>query len=328
MAKLITGGLGFIGSHLARKLVELGEEVVLLDVIKESRSIADIKNKVTVVQADLGNWAQILEVIKQNKIKSVFHTAALLSAAAEASPLSAYTVNANGTFHILEAARLFEVETVVFLSSIATFGPGLPARVGDDTVQRPTTMYGVTKVFSERLGEYYNIKFGINFRGLRFPSIIGPGRGGGGASAYSSLMIQEPAAGRPYDVFVDKETAIPLLYIEDAVAAMLAMEKTPEKYLKRRMYNIEGFSPAADRIAGSVKQHLPSASIRFRPDPEMVKIVDSWPRELDGSNACRDWGWRTQYDLDKAVAHFINEVQASMSPASSPPSNQALSRND
>jgi nucleoside-diphosphate-sugar epimerase len=309
MAKLITGGLGFIGSHLARKLVKMGEEVVLLDVVSESRLIADIKNQVKVVQADLGNWAQILEVIKQNKIKSIFHTAALLSAAAEASPLSAYTVNANGTFHILEAARLFEVETVVFLSSIATYGPGLPPRVGDDSLQRPTTMYGVTKVFSELIGEYYHIKFGINFRGLRFPSIIGPGRGGGGASAYSSLMIQEPAAGRPYEVFVDEETAIPLLYIEDAVAALLEIENTSEKYLKRRMYNIEGFSPAAARIADKVRKHLPAARITFHPDPEMVQIVSTWPRELDGSNACHDWGWRTQYDLDKAVRHFVNAVQ-------------------
>jgi threonine 3-dehydrogenase len=318
MAKLITGGLGFIGSHLARKLVKMGEEVVLLDVVSESRSIADIKNQVKVVQADLGNWAQILEVIKQNKIKAIFHTAALLSAAAEASPLSAYTVNANGTFNILEAARLFEVETVVFLSSIATYGPGLPPRVGDDTLQRPTTMYGVTKVFSERLGEYYHIKFGINFRGLRFPSIIGPGRGGGGASVYSSLMIQEPASGRPYEVFVDEETAIPLLYIEDAVAALVTVENTPEKYLKRRMYNIEGFSPAAARIADSVRKHLPGARITFHPDQEMENIVRTWPRELDGSNACHDWGWSTQYDFEKAVAHFIQEVQSGMTPASSP----------
>lgn len=310
MAKLITGGLGFIGSHLARKLVEMGEEVVLVDVAAESRMIADIKNKVTAVQADLANWAQILEIVKKYKITSIFHTAALLSAAAEASPLSAYTVNANGTLHILEAARLFEVGTVVFLSSIATYGSGLPQRVGDDDIQRPATMYGVTKVFSERLGEYYNIKFGINFRGLRFPSVIGPGCGGGGASAYSSLMIEEPAAGRPYKVFVDEKATIPLLYIEDAVDAMLAMEKVPEEHLKRRIYNIEGFSPSAVQIAGCVKQRLPSASITFHPDPEMVKIVNTWPQELDGSHAYLDWGWRTYYGLDLAVEHFIKRVQA------------------
>ncbi len=312
MAKLITGGLGFIGSHLAKRLVALGEEVVLLDVVAESRLIADIRNEVTVIQADLGNWAQILEIVKQHKIKSIYHTAALLSAAAESSPLSAYTVNAGGTFHILEAARLFEVKTVVFLSSIATYGPGLPPRVGDDAVQRPTTMYGVTKVFSERLGEYYNLKFGINFRGLRFPSVIGPGRGGGGASAYSSLMIEEPAAGRPYQVFVDEEAAIPLLYIEDAVAAMLAIENTSEEYLKQRIYNIEGFSPTTACIANVVKEHLPSACITFQPDPDMVKIVKTWPRELDGSRACQDWGWRTQYSLDLAVKHFIKQVRSTM----------------
>lgn len=310
MAKLITGGLGFIGSHLARKLVNQGEKVILLDVISKSKLITDIQSQLEIVQGDLGNWAQVLEVVKKYKIQSIYHTAALLSASAEASPLAAYNVNANGTFHILEAAKLFEVKTVIFLSSIASYGTGIPDRVNDDTIQRPTTMYGVTKVFGERLGEYYNLKFGVNFRGLRFPSIIGPGRGGGGASAYSSLIVQEPAAGRPYEVFVDEAAKIPLLYIEDAVQSMLAIEQVPEEKLKRRVYNIEGFSPTAIELAQTVKKYLPAAKIKFSPDKEMVNIVRSWPKELDGTNAVRDWGWKTQYNLEDTVKHFIQEFQA------------------
>lgn len=310
MTKLITGGLGFIGSNLARKLVEMGEEVVLFDVTSRSRLIEDIQNKVTVVQGALENWAQVLEAVKKYKISSIYHTGALLSAAAEAAPFTAYSVNANGTFHVLEASRLFDVETVIFLSSIASYGVGIPDRVNDDTTQRPTTMYGVTKVFGERLGEYYKIKFGLNFRGLRFPSVIGPGRGGGGASAYSSLIIQEPAMGRPYVVFVDEKAKMPLLYIEDAVQSMIQIENVPEEKLKRRVYNIEGFSPTAEQLASAVKRHIPEAVIRFKPDPEMVAIIRSWPRELDDTNARSDWGWKTRFDLDAAVEDFIKELRA------------------
>lgn len=310
MTSLITGGLGFIGSHLARKLLTQGETVVLFDVAGHSRLIDDIKDKVKVVQGDLGNWAQVLEAIKQNRVDAIYHTAALLSAAAEASPLAAYSVNGNGTFHVLEGARLFGVKAVMYLSTIATFGPGLPDRVGDDEVQRPTTMYGVTKVFSERLGEYYHGKFGLNFRGVRLPSVIGPGRGAGGVSAYSSLIIQEPAAGRRYEVFVDEPARIPLLYVKDAVQALVTLAGVKESQLKRRVYNIEGFSPTAKELAAAVRQHVPEAKIIFRPVPEMVEIARSWPRELDDSCARREWGWQTEYDLERTVRDFIAEFRA------------------
>jgi threonine 3-dehydrogenase len=310
MSKLVTGGLGFIGSHLARKLAGRGEEVVIFDVTSNRKLVGDILEKITIVQGDLGNWAQVLESVKKYRVDAIFHTAALLSASAEASPLAAYNINANGTFHVLEAARLFDVRTVVFLSSIASYGAGIPDRVDDDTIQRPTTMYGVTKVVGERLGEYYKIKFGLNFRGLRFPSVIGPGRGGGGASAYSSLIIQEPAAGRSYEAFVEEEARIPLLYIEDAVQSMIALEQAPEEKLKRRVYNIEGFSPTAAKLASAVNTRIPGAQIRFSPDPEMMDIVRSWPRELDGHNARDDWGWTTRYSLDTAVEHFIHDFQS------------------
>ncbi len=309
MPVLVTGGLGFIGSHLSRRLVNLGEEVVIFDNSSRFKLVEDIRDKIIVVQGDLGNQKQVLDIFGKYKINRIYHIAALLSASAEVSPQIAYSVNANGTFNILEAARLFKVDSVIFLSSISTYGPGVPDRVNDDTVQRPTTLYGVTKVFGERLGEYYCTKFGVNFRGVRFPSIIGPGRGEGGASAYSSLMIQEPAAGRPYTVFVDEKARIPLLYIEDAVQSMISLEQAREENLKRRVYNIEGFSPSAEQLTDAVKCCLPLVQLRFSPDPEMVRIVKSWPKELDGSNACRDWGWKTRYDLHEAVKHFIREFQ-------------------
>ena len=309
MGKLITGGLGFIGSHLARKLVETGEEVTLFDVIPESKLVDDIKGKVTVYQGDLSKWEDVVTVVKEHRPDCIYHTGALLSAAEE-NPMPAYKVNANGTFHVLEAARLFGVARVILLSSMASYGSGVPERVSDDAVQWPITMYGVTKVFGERLGEYYHRKFGINFRGVRFPSVIGPGRSGGGASAYSSLIVQEPAAGRPYEVCVDEESKMPLLYIKDAVRSLVSLEKTEEGKLSRRVYNIEGFSTTALALANTVRKYVAEARIEFRPDPETVSIVRSWPREVDGSCAQKDWGWKSEYGLDTAIKDFVDEFRA------------------
>lgn len=309
MSKLITGGLGFVGCHLARKLVELNEDVVLFDVVSQSKFIEDIKDKVKIVRGDLTNWAQVLHVVKEYDVDCIYHAGALLSATAEENPLAAYMVNANGTFHVLEAARLFDVKKVIYLSTAATYGPGLPERISDDEVQRPTTIYGVTKVFCERLGEYYHRKFGLNFRGARLPSIVGPERGGGGASAYTSLIIQEPAAGRLYKVFVDEEAKTPIVYIKDAVRALIQLEQADENSLKRRVYNIEGFAPTAIELANAVKKYIPDARIEFHPVPEMVDIVHSWGQEIDGSCAREDWGWETRYTLDGMIEDFIEEFR-------------------
>ncbi len=309
MAKLITGGLGFIGANLARALINRGEEVVLFDVVTKSPLLHDIKDKVKIVQGDLASWAEVLEVVKQNKIDGIFHTGALLSASAEERPITAYQVNAGGTFNVLEAAKLFNIERVIYLSTIATYGIGIPETVNEDTLQMPISMYGVTKVFSERLGEYYHRKFNIDFRAVRFPSVIGPGRGPGGASAYSTLIIQEPALGRPYQCFVDEEARIPLLYIKDAVDSLISLYEADEKKLKRRVYNIAGFSPSAKEVADEVKKHLPEATIEFKPIPEMVEVVHSWPKYMDESKAHEEWGWSTKYFLMETVKDFIKEVQ-------------------
>ncbi len=309
MPKLITGGMGFIGTYLAHALLKEGEEVVLFDIVPSSPLIRDIKDKVKIVQGDLSSWAEVLEVVKRYKIDGIYHTGALLSASAEEKPITAYQVNAGGTFNILEAAKLFHVERVMYLSTIASYGLGIPDIVDEDTIQMPISMYGVTKVFSERLGEYYNRKFGVDFRGVRLPAVIGPGRGAGGASAYSTLMISESALGRPYQVFVEEDVRMPLLYIHDAVACLTRLYKADNARLKRRVYCIAGFSPTAREIYNAVKKVLPNADIRFKPDRELTEIVRSWPKSLDERRAREEWGWKTQYQLEESVKDFIKEIQ-------------------
>lgn len=309
MAKLITGGMGFIGTYLAHALLAKGEDVILFDVITSSPLIKDIKNKIKIVQGDLASWAEVLEVVKQYKIDGIYHTGALLSASAEEKPITAYNVNAGGTFNVLEAARLFNVKRVVYTSTIASYGLGLHT-VNEDTIQMPISMYGVTKVFCERLGEYYYRKFGVDFRAVRLPSVIGPGRGGGGASAYSTLMISEPALKKPYTVYVEEDVIMPLLYIKDAIDGLLRLYDADNAKLKRRVYCIAGFSPTAKEIYAAVKKALPNADIQFKPDRELTEIVRSWPKYLEETKALEEWGWKTKFHLKETVEDFIKEVQA------------------
>jgi threonine 3-dehydrogenase len=309
MAKLITGGMGFIGTYLAHALLAKGEDVILFDVITSSPLIKDIKNKIKIVQGDLASWAEVLEVVKQYKIDGIYHTGALLSASAEEKPITAYNVNAGGTFNVLEAARLFNVKRVVYTSTIASYGLGLHT-VNEDTIQMPISMYGVTKVFCERLGEYYYRKFGVDFRAVRLPSVIGPGRGGGGASAYSTLMISEPALKKPYKVYVEEDVIMPLLYIKDAIEGLLRLYDADNAKLKRRVYCIAGFSPTAKEIYAAVKKALPNADIQFKPDRELTEIVRSWPKYLEETKALEEWGWKTKFHLKETVEDFIKEVQA------------------
>jgi threonine 3-dehydrogenase len=309
MINLITGGTGFIGSHLARELHKRGEKVILFDVKEDCPIIKDIRDDISIIKGDLGSWPEVLHAVEGNKVDTIFHTGSLLSASAEENPIAGHKVNANGTFTILEAARLFKVKKVIYTSTIASYGIDLPEFVDEYTIQRPRTMYGVTKVFSELLGEYYNVKFGIIFRALRLPSVIGPGRGEGGLSAYSTLMISEPALGRPYTVPVKEDTVMAIQYIKDAVQALIMLRDAKTENLKRNTYNLAGFLPKAIDIVNSVRDYVPDAEIAFAPDEKTVKIVDSWARTIHETRAQEEWGWEPRYFLDETVKDFIRELQ-------------------
>jgi len=308
MTVLITGGTGLIGSNLGRELIRRGEEVVLFDIQINRDAIRNIKNKVKVVRGDLSSWSDVLGAVNDHKVKSIYHLGAILSES-EDTPIAAYRVNQIGTFYVLEAARLFKVKKVIFTSSMATFGIGVPDIVPNDAPQRPITIYGVTKVASELLGEYYHRRFGVDFRALRFPSIVGPGRSRGSVSIYASLIFEEPAKGNAYEVYVDEGTCIPILYIKDAIRALIKLHDARASRLKRLVYNIGGISPTAGEIAEAVRKHIPEAQITFSPNKDIEKIISSWPRMLDESCALEEWGWRADYNLDKIVRDFIRQVR-------------------
>jgi len=302
---LITGGAGFLGLPLARALVKRGDSVALLDLAFPENRLADLGGKVERHVANVAIFSEVLEAFRRHRPDAVFHLAALLSAGAIASPTEAYHVNIDGFFHAIEGARLFDVSRFVFPSSIASFGPGTPDPTPNEQDQKPTTLYGVSKVFGERLGEYYQRTYGLEFRALRLPSVLGPGRGPGGMSAYSTFMIERPIQGEPYEVYCREDTRIPLLYVEDAVDGLVRVHDAPRAKVTRCSYNVQGFSPAAGEIAAEVRRRVPGAKIAFRPDPDRQKVLDSWPRRLEDTPAREDWGWRPSFDLAATVDGYL-----------------------
>lgn len=308
MRVVVTGGTGFVGAHLARTLAARGDHVTCLDVAPGTPLLEDVDD-VEIVRCDVGWWPELMHAVQQAQPEVIFHSAGILSAFAEERPHAAYRVNAEGTLNVLEAAKVLGDMRVIFTSTIATYGPGVGDTVNENTQQRPTTMYGVTKVFGELLGEYYVRRFGIDFRGIRLASVIGAGRGPGGASAYSSLIVSEPARGRAFKVPVTEATTMPLVYVKDAVDALIDIAKAEESDLVRRTYGISGFSPTAEELADAVRNAVPGCDVSFAPDEDMVEIVHSWPQRVDTSEASADWGWQSSFDLHDAVNDFVAELQ-------------------
>jgi nucleoside-diphosphate-sugar epimerase len=305
----ITGGLGYVGINLAHELVAKGEDVVIFDMLPDSPRIADIKDKVRVIQGQLGDWAQVMEAVHSTKPDTIYHLGAMITMPAEANPWAAYMTNANGLYHILEAARHFDVKNVVWPSGIAVYAPGVGDVVNENTYEsNPTQMYATTKIFGERLGEYYHHKFGLNFRAPSFPAICGPGRKAG-LSAYASIMAEETAKGAVATLPVNETTQMPFIYIKDVVRCLIMIKDVAESKMKRRVYSIQGFSLPAGEMAKTILKLIPDAVINFNPDAQIVKLAAAAPKMIDDSRARKDWGWEPKFDWEHAVKDFIAEVK-------------------
>lgn len=309
MTRLITGGTGFVGSELTNRLVEQGDKVVLFDISPNINAVRKIKDKITIIRGDLSNWSEVFNAVKDHNIKSIFHLGAMLSIPADANPWAAYRVNADGTLNILEAARLFDVEKVIFTSTIAVYaGYALP--INESTLQKPESMYGITKLFSENLGRFYFKKFGLDFRAIRYPTVIGLGARTKHMSQYMSWMIENSLSNKPFDVWVNEDTRNPCLYYKDAALALLMIHDAPRQNIKTRVYNLAGISLTAKEFVDKVKKHIPSAKIAFKPDPEIVKLMGKGFGIIDDTCAKKEWGWRMRYDM-KAMLDDIERESKS-----------------
>jgi len=315
---LITGGAGMVGRQLSRLLLARGDTVSLMDVAPASRLPADLCDRVSVVRADLSNWAEVMDGVRATSPGIIYHIGALMPPASEQAHGMAYAVNVGGTVNILEAARLFEVKTIVYSSTTATFSPGLPEDCPDNYPQMPVTMYGVSKVCSERLGEYYHRRYGVDFRAVRFLSILGPGRvAGSGWSAYTSLVIEECAKGNPYVLKVSQDLRLRFIYVKDAALSLIKLGDAADSSLSTRCYNLDGFSASTEEIVDAVRRHVPGARISYEFDADYQRVMDTQygniQRRMDDSLARRDWGWQASYALDEAVRDFVAGVRQGLS---------------
>lgn len=302
----VTGAGGQVGLDLIDELRARGHEVHGSDV---SPRPARLDPSIPWHPLDVTDADRVAGVLGDLKPARVFHLAAILSARGEEKPQVTYQVNQTGTYNVLEACRRHAIGQVMFTSTIAVFGPGLPELVPDDAPLHPSTMYGVTKVAGELLGDYYQRRFGVDFRGVRFPGLISASVPGGGTSDYALFMYTDGVRRGAYEAFCRADTRIPLMYMPDGIRALAELADAPKERLRRTIYNIAAFSPTAQQIADSVARALPGVRITFAPDPRRQAILDSWPRVLDDSNARADWGWQPTFDLDAMTADLVPKIK-------------------
>ena len=312
MTTLITGGAGFIGAEVVRILLEQGESgVAIFSRNPRLDELNGNSGNVDPIRGDVGVLSHVVDAVSKVKPDVIFHFGAMLSSPSEEDPASSIQTNAMGTFHVLEAARIFGVRQVIFASSIGVYGTGVQGDVVDDfTIQRPVVLYGATKLFGEHLGLFYKRKYGIDFRGLRYPSVIGPGVRSPGMVQYTSWVIEESAKGNPYTMKVSPDLQVPVMYIKEAGQAAVQLSEAPEEDIKTVVYNVDGMkpTPSAKELVDAVEKNVPSARIEFDVDTNLQAILDNAMKKLDDTRARAEWGWNPKYDLDRIVKEFVSEL--------------------
>jgi threonine 3-dehydrogenase len=301
MAKLVTGGTGYIGAELAHLLVARGEEVVLFDVAIAEYRIEDLKDKVKVVRGDVSNWSEVANVVKENRISEIYHMGALLSLASESNPWASFRVNIIGTYNVLEAARLFGVEKMMFTSSLGAYGLGITDVVDDLTIQRPTNIYGCGKLYCEGLGRWYRNKFGIDFRSIRYPSTCGPNVRTPGH--WVPGMIQDAIMGRPHECIYASadDPGAPIIYVTDAARAADMILQAPKDKIAMVNYCVSGIPDAVsvDELETVLRRRFPKTEITYRPPVGGLPV--SVLKRFDDSYARKEWGWKPLYDTPEAI---------------------------
>jgi len=288
--------------------------VVVLDRLPTTHwDNARVKPKI--VLGDITNWPEVLNVFKGNSFDSVFHLAAMLSLPSEANPWAAHQVNVTGTLNMLEAVRLFGSNKLIMASTTGTYGLDTDsADITDTTLQRPTTMYGCTKVYGELLGRFYRKKFNTDFRSVRIPSLVGPGIRTRAIGQYNSWMIEHAALGRPYECYGLPYRGLPLIYYKDTAAAFAVLADADMSRIKMLNYNIAGVNKSVTprEIEAAIKKQMPHAVITYNPDPVVVNYFATLRFDsLDDSAARREWGWQPKYNtVDSIVEDFAAEVRA------------------
>ncbi len=300
MSVLIAGGCGFIGSHLARKLVETGEKVIIFHHSPNTEPIKDIADRVTLVRGDATSLLDVLHILRDNRVDIVYHLIALLADISERNPSLALKVNVESLVHFLEASRILNLRRIVFASSVAVYDPLAQPPVPETAPLRPRSVYGATKALSEYYGMHYHRAFGVDFRALRFTTLYGLGKSGG-STGICSLMIEKSALGEAVRGEV-ADAVTDWLYIKDAVDGLILAGEAEQP--RERIYNIGGSSHSVKEVADIVRRLIPNSDIRLE-----AKRTFPWPPAYDCAAARRELGFTPAFTIEEGVKDFIKETK-------------------
>ena len=304
---LVTGALGQIGSELVALLRKSHgpDAVVATDIRQHSGSEGPFE------LLDVTDASRVSELLHKHQVTHVVHLAAMLSATGEAKPQLAWHVNMGGLLAILEGAR--EHGAAVFTpSSIAAFGPSTPTfDTPQQTIQRPTSIYGVTKVAGELLCDYYFTKFGVDTRGVRFPGLISYATPpGGGTTDYAVEIFEHAILSGTYTCFLKPDTRLDMMYMPDALDAVVQLiNADPSRLIHRNAFNVTAMSFTPAELANAIQQVMPSFSIAYDVDPVRQQIADSWPDRMDDSAARAEWDWNPRFTLEAMVADMLEQTE-------------------
>jgi nucleoside-diphosphate-sugar epimerase len=307
---LITGALGQIGSELTVKLRKTygDDNVIATDIRKLDTAVSQAG---PFELLDVTDGKAMVKIAKKYQVDTVIHMAALLSATAEANPVFAWNLNMGGLMNALETSR--ECGCQFFTpSSIGAFGPTTPKDdTPQDTVMRPTTMYGINKVSGELLADYYHLRFGLDTRGLRFPGLISyETPPGGGTTDYAVEIYYEALKSGKYNSYIDKGTYMDMMYMPDALNAIVdLMEADPNKLKHRNSFNVTAMSFDPEGIAAEIRKHIPSFEMTYQVDPIRQQIANSWPNSIDASDAMQEWGFKAAYNLESMTKDMLEKLR-------------------
>lgn len=312
---LITGALGQIGTELTNRLVAIhGKENVVasgLDRFDKNLTSAGYYERM-----DVTNTQLVRQVIKEYEITTVYHLASLLSGTSEKQPLFAWKLNVEPLINFCEMAREGLIKKIFWPSSIAVFGKGIPKEnVGQDVVLNPTTVYGISKLAGEKWCEYYFDKHGVDVRSIRYPGLISwKTPAGGGTTDYAVEIYYEAIEEGKYTSFISENTAMPMLYMDDAINATLKLMEAPKENITvRSSYNLGGMSFTPAELAVEIRKEIPEFEIDYEPDFRQA-IADSWPASIDDSVAKKDWGLTYDFDITEMTRDMIKNLKTKLKP--------------
>lgn len=306
---LIVGACGQIGSELTHKLRSIhGNDNVIASDINYGN--LDIVNSGIFEIIDAQDYSSLKICVEKHEINTVYLMAAMLSATGEKFPMKAWDLNMDSLFNVLNLAKNKSIEKVFWPSSIAVFGPTTPnSNTPQYTVMEPSTVYGITKQVGERWCEYYFNKYQVDVRSVRYPGIISwKTLPGGGTTDYAVDIYHKALANNSFECFLSENTALPMMYMEDAIDATLKIMDAPSENIKiRSSYNLAAISFTPQEVADSIKAHLKDFKISYKPDFRQ-EIADSWPKSIDDSHARMDWNWKYNFDLEAITQEMLSNL--------------------